>query len=57
MLTDSKVRILSCLGLVESSSKVSTVIDVITGRSMENGRALEIGRSRDVVGHKKLALM
>mmetsp|Transcript_14996 Transcript_14996/g.24389 ORF Transcript_14996/g.24389 Transcript_14996/m.24389 type:complete len:312 (+) Transcript_14996:654-1589(+) len=46
MLTDTEVQVLSSVGLVESSSEVSSSIDVVTGGTVE------IGRSRDIVGNK-----
>mmetsp|Transcript_15804 Transcript_15804/g.26688 ORF Transcript_15804/g.26688 Transcript_15804/m.26688 type:complete len:467 (-) Transcript_15804:73-1473(-) len=46
MLTDSEVQVLSSVGLVETSTEVSTVVDVVTGRSVK------IGRSGDVVRNK-----
>mmetsp|Transcript_20881 Transcript_20881/g.35892 ORF Transcript_20881/g.35892 Transcript_20881/m.35892 type:complete len:584 (-) Transcript_20881:129-1880(-) len=44
VLADTEVQVLSSVGLVESRSKVSSIVDVVTGG------AVEISRSRDVVG-------
>mmetsp|Transcript_23944 Transcript_23944/g.33622 ORF Transcript_23944/g.33622 Transcript_23944/m.33622 type:complete len:524 (-) Transcript_23944:156-1727(-) len=46
VFTDTEVKILSGVTLVETSSEVSSIVDVVTGRSVK------IGRSRNVVGHK-----
>mmetsp|Transcript_20994 Transcript_20994/g.34638 ORF Transcript_20994/g.34638 Transcript_20994/m.34638 type:complete len:622 (+) Transcript_20994:383-2248(+) len=46
MFTDSEVQVLSCVGLVETGTEVSSVVDVVTGRSVK------IGRSGDVVRNK-----
>ena len=43
MLTDSEVKVSSGIGLVESSTPVSTSFDVVTARSVQ------IGGSRDIV--------
>mmetsp|Transcript_27668 Transcript_27668/g.42572 ORF Transcript_27668/g.42572 Transcript_27668/m.42572 type:complete len:434 (+) Transcript_27668:658-1959(+) len=43
VFADSEVKVLSSVGLVQSRSEVSSVVDVVTGRSVE------ISRSRDVV--------
>mmetsp|Transcript_25519 Transcript_25519/g.54906 ORF Transcript_25519/g.54906 Transcript_25519/m.54906 type:complete len:407 (-) Transcript_25519:456-1676(-) len=43
VLTDTEVHVLSVVGLVKSSSEVSTVVDVVTGGSVK------IGGTRDVV--------
>jgi len=43
VLTDTKVQVLSGVSLVESGSKVTSVVDVVTGGSVK------IGRTRDVV--------
>mmetsp|Transcript_10914 Transcript_10914/g.16470 ORF Transcript_10914/g.16470 Transcript_10914/m.16470 type:complete len:430 (-) Transcript_10914:162-1451(-) len=46
MFTDSEVQVLSSVGLVETSTEVSAVVDVVTGGSVK------IGRSGDVVRNK-----
>mmetsp|Transcript_10547 Transcript_10547/g.20282 ORF Transcript_10547/g.20282 Transcript_10547/m.20282 type:complete len:535 (-) Transcript_10547:50-1654(-) len=46
VFADTKVQVLSGVRLVESSTEVSSVVDVVTGGSVK------IGRSGDVVGNK-----
>mmetsp|Transcript_52038 Transcript_52038/g.125585 ORF Transcript_52038/g.125585 Transcript_52038/m.125585 type:complete len:636 (-) Transcript_52038:69-1976(-) len=43
VFTDTEVKVLSGVRLVEASTEVSTIVDVVTGRSVK------IGRSRNVV--------
>ena len=46
VFTDTEVQVLSAVGLVETSSEVSSFVDVVSGRSVK------IGRSGDVVRDK-----
>mmetsp|Transcript_18439 Transcript_18439/g.41040 ORF Transcript_18439/g.41040 Transcript_18439/m.41040 type:complete len:735 (-) Transcript_18439:56-2260(-) len=46
VLTDSEVKVLPRVRLVESSAEVSSIVDVVAGG------AVKIGRAGDVVGHK-----
>mmetsp|Transcript_6241 Transcript_6241/g.17866 ORF Transcript_6241/g.17866 Transcript_6241/m.17866 type:complete len:427 (-) Transcript_6241:200-1480(-) len=45
MLTDTEVQVLSSISLVESRSEVTTVVDVVTGGSVQ------VSRSRNIVRH------
>mmetsp|Transcript_25037 Transcript_25037/g.54582 ORF Transcript_25037/g.54582 Transcript_25037/m.54582 type:complete len:349 (-) Transcript_25037:340-1386(-) len=46
VLTDTEIKVLSGVGLVETGTPVSTIVDVVTARSVK------VGRTGDVIGDK-----